>query len=388
MKILYFSPHPQLNLNSPAGYGSHMRGTINALIELGHDVKCFIAGGTEKELKQAKNSYVTKLIKKCVPSWLKETIKDYQLLKLDKIQGQRLMELMKEYQPDLVYERGYYLMTAGVKTSRNFGVKHMLEVNAPFIQEKIEMGGFSIYLKTAERIEKYKAQNTDSLVVVSTALKQHMVKNYTVDPKKILVCPNGINTQDWLPDLTKVNDLRSRYKYKNTDFVVGFVGSILPHHGVDELIHAFHQVAKMNWKLLIVGDGWPLNELKKQVEKLNIGNQVIFTGNVPFAEVKNYMSLFNVGVMPKSNWYGSPVKIFEYGAMGIPAIARNSGPVRDAVCEGVDSDLIFDSNELADALKQINTNLYEAMNKAKSWQKKVLFNYTWIANTTLTLSHH
>jgi glycosyltransferase involved in cell wall biosynthesis len=388
MKILYFSPHPQLNLASPAGYGSHMRGTIDAMKTLGHDVKSYIAGGTELKLIQEKKGKFSTLIKQCIPRWLKETLKDYQLLQLDKLQEQKLYDLIKEYQPDLIYERSYYLMAAGVKAAKKHGVKHMLEVNAPFIQEKVEMGGYSFYLKAAKKIEKLKAQNADSLVVVSTALKQHVMDNYALDSEKILVCPNGINEQDWLPDIYKTNLVRKQYDISASDFVVGFVGSILPHHGVEDLIKAFHQVAESNWRLMIVGDGWPLNALKKQVKNLGIKNQVICTGNISFVDVKNYISLFNVGIMPKSNWYGSPVKIFEYGAMNIPVVAPNNSPVRDVMSEYEDGYLIKNYDELANALIEVHSNSNEAMKKANAWSKKVLTNYTWIAITTLTLARY
>ncbi|MEY3398003.1 MAG: hypothetical protein RL220_597, partial [Bacteroidota bacterium] len=47
MKILYYSPHPNLNLATPSGPGTHMREVIEALESQGHTVVRFIAGGEE-----------------------------------------------------------------------------------------------------------------------------------------------------------------------------------------------------------------------------------------------------------------------------------------------------------------------------------------------------
>lgn len=363
-----------------------MRGSIEAMKELGHDVKTYIAGGTQIVAHQSiKHSFVQK-IKQCIPTWLKETIKDYKLLKLDKLQEIALAQVVQDFQPDLIYERGYYLMSAGVRVAKKQSIKHMLEMNAPFIQEKMEMGGYSLYLKYATKIERLKAKQTNKLVVVSTALKQHVVDQYEVNSNKILVCPNGINTQDWLADAQKVSMIRQQYQLSDLDFVVGFVGSILPHHGVNKLITSFSKVSQENWKLLIVGDGWPMTELKKQVEQLEIQDGVIFTGNVPFAAVKNYMALFSVGVMPSSNWYGSPVKIFEYGMMGLPVIAPDNVPVNDVIAHQKTGLLIEDESSLSIQLRWVSENYVAAKLMANKWQEEVSRTYNWKALTQKILA--
>ena len=64
-----------------------------------------------------------------------------------------------------------------------------------------------------------------------------------------------------------------------------------------------------------MGDGEILSDLKLLCSNLNISDSVIFTGSVAHADVFAYIDLMEIAVMAKSNWYGSPVKIFEYGAM-------------------------------------------------------------------------
>jgi glycosyltransferase involved in cell wall biosynthesis len=112
-----------------------------------------------------------------------------------------------------------------------------------------------------------------------------------------------------------------------------------------------------------------MNELKKQVDKLGLREQVLFTGNVSFLDVKDYMALFSVGVMPKYNGYGSPVKIFEYGAMGLPVIAPNNGPVNDVM---LNSETGLLGNGLTALIKQIvwvNEHMEDAKQMANSWIK-------------------
>ena len=77
MKILYYSPNPNLNLSDPAGYGTHMREMIKAFRALGHEVEVQIMGGTEpKPSVAAKPSLLKRFAKVVIPSRRWQTLKD------------------------------------------------------------------------------------------------------------------------------------------------------------------------------------------------------------------------------------------------------------------------------------------------------------------------
>ena len=86
MNILYYSAHPDLNLNDPAGYGTHMREMISAFKKLGHEVNPLIIGGIEprEKIDKAGPSIIKKLMKTLVPTVIWETAKDHLIFKNDK----------------------------------------------------------------------------------------------------------------------------------------------------------------------------------------------------------------------------------------------------------------------------------------------------------------
>ena len=88
--------------------------------------------------------------------------------------------------------------------------------------------------------------------------------------------------------------------------------------------------------LVTGGDGSILPDLKNLADKLGLASKIIFTGNVAHEKVNDYLAVMDIAVMVKSNWYGSPVKIFEYGAASLPMICPDTIPVRDVI---TDSDL-------------------------------------------------
>jgi glycosyltransferase involved in cell wall biosynthesis len=131
-------------------------------------------------------------------------------------------------------------------------------------------------------------------------------------------------------------------------------------------------------RLLIVGDGSILNDLKRQASGLGIENAVIFTGKIGHQHVFNYISVMDICIMAKSNWYGSPVKLFEYGLMRKPIIAPDTSPVKDVMIHEKDALIISDNeNALADAIEILIDRPEKGDAMAQSFYTKVMTSYNW-----------
>ncbi|MFN3917700.1 MAG: glycosyltransferase family 4 protein [Flavobacteriales bacterium] len=395
MKILYLSPHPNLSIHSPAGYATHMREMINAFEAIGCDVKALIAAdlhssdGFENKSSYS-NSRLKIFFKKNIPSFFIESIKDFKLKKHDSTFYKKIEKLIIENQPDVIYERAYNLMSAGIQLSKKYNIPHIWEVNSPLLEEKIKMSGGSLYNSYSEKIEASNFKNTTLSVFVSTDLKDYYLRKYACIENKLLVTPNAINL-----DLVNVNNnkakaIREKYNLDGVELIIGFVGSIFPYHGVDLLIRAFHRLIlekyEANIILMIVGDGEVLAELRNLVDSLGINKHVVFTGNVHNKEVFNYMSLFSIAVMAKSNWYGSPVKIFEYGALKLPVLAPNVGPVREVMLSGVDGILVEPNEEdIYTRLKELVENDTLRKEIGEAFYQKIVTKHQWKHNAEKVL---
>lgn len=385
MKIIYYSPHPTHDIVSEVGYATHQREVINALRNLGHIVYPVILGGTEKDnlspagIPAPKNSFKA-IIKKFIPRFIWTSLKDFQLMKHDQMAAQKLEEAIIAYQPDLIYERSEYLQDKGVAVIKKYKVKYFLEINAPFAEEMKGFEGYSIWHKLAHKKEQNKNEAADQIFVVSSALKTFIEATYKVPSSKIFVQPNCINFTNVIVDEHKIEQIKMKYELEGKK-VIGFVGSIFPHHGVDILIDAFTLVVKdfPQAILLIVGDGSILEALKARVKKNGIDSKVCFAGKHDHKAVFNFIATMDMCVMAKSNWYGSPIKIFEYGAMHKPIIAPNTGPVKDVMKHKVNG-LVVDMNKekIAEAIvdllknenlgKTISDNFYADIAKQYTWE--------------------
>ena len=105
--------------------------------------------------------------------------------------------------------------------------------------------------------------------------------------------------------------------------VIGFVGSFAFWHGVELLVGVIPDIVKSvpNVHFLLIGSGECLQDVKNGVAPKGLNRHITFTGKISPERVPLYLKAMDIGVIPNSNVYGSPVKLFEYMAMGKPVIA-------------------------------------------------------------------
>jgi glycosyltransferase involved in cell wall biosynthesis len=380
MKILYFSPHPHINLAAPSGPGTHMREVIAGFESEGHTVVRFIEGGETLGETGHAITFKKRAWKKLIPSIVWETLRDLQMMRLDKSVEARLSDFVELEKPDLIYERSCYGMGAGMRTAKRFGIRYVVEMNAPYPEEKAAMQGKSLIQYQGTQHEKEQVLSAYRTIVVSSAMKKYLVEKTNVDPDKILVVANAVNPSHLKPNEAHQHEISARYALKSEHVVFGFVGSIFPYHGVDFMIESFATIEREyeEARMLIVGAGEVLPDLQHRVLELGLEKKIHFTGNVPHLKVYDYLSLMDITIMARSNWYGSPVKIFEYGAMRKAIIAPNVVPVQDVMQHREHGLLIEASAEaLTQSMRFMLQQPEERTLMADSFYKKVMEEHTW-----------
>ncbi|HBI01756.1 MAG TPA: hypothetical protein DDY18_09070 [Flavobacterium sp.] len=387
MKILYVSSHPHLDVNADTGYGTHIRKTIEGFRTFGHDVKVVSACNiqvNEQILSSTPSKGGKSILKKLIPVFIWETLKDFRWVRQGHEFQIRVEKEIQDFQPDMVYERGVYLICPIVKKKTDQFI-YVLEVNAPLLEEKRKMGGRSLFDFIQRKRTKFQFDSCDFLITVSSVLRSFFIQNYGLAEKKVVFLPNAVDPEEIQIDKEFVDQICCRFSFEDKE-VVGFVGSMFPYHGVELLIHAFAKLCRENSRLLLVGDGYVVENLKQLSRELEIADKVYFVGKVAHDKVYSYISLMDVCVMPASNWYGSPVKIFEYAAMGKFIIAPNNGPVNDVMVHLVDGFLVNGQNEIHDALVYYFNDKKSCDTVAMTFKEKVLQEFIWSKNVEKILN--
>ena len=99
-----------------------------------------------------------------------------------------------------------------------------------------------------------------------------------------------------------------------------YQGAINPGRGLELAIESL--VYLNDYKLLIVGDGQGLDELKEFAEVKGVEQQLEFVGRVPYEEVEKFTRQATVGLLleeplGKSFEYALPNKLFDYIHAGL-----------------------------------------------------------------------
>jgi glycosyltransferase involved in cell wall biosynthesis len=253
------------------------------------------------------------------------------------------LRALRGRRPEVMLVRNHYLTASCVATARISRLPLVLEVNAPPEEASLYRDQYWHVPWLPRRLERTKLHASRMVVCVSDALKQHLVRNYGIDPDRAVVAPNGADTDAFRPDVPSDPEAVARLR---PGVVVGFVGSFQKWHGTD-LLRALLATAgaDASVRFLLVGDGPELAALRRSCGGL-LESRAMLTGAVPHERVPSLVATMDVAVIPDAGFYMSPLKLFEYMAAGKAVVAPAYGPIEEVVEHGVDG-LLFGRGDAA-----------------------------------------
>lgn len=136
--------------------------------------------------------------------------------------------------------------------------------------------------------------------------------------KDVKVINNAIDSPKFIYNEEKRKEIREKYKLKGK-FVIGHVGRFEPQKNHEFLIKLFniYQKHDENACLLLIGTGSLEEHIKELVQKLNIQDKVIFTGNIP--NVNELYQAMDMFILPSFH-EGLPVVGVEAQFAGLPCV--------------------------------------------------------------------
>lgn len=207
-----------------------------------------------------------------------------------------------------------------------------------------------------------------------------------VDRKKCVRITAGANTDVFYPDNKKRKIKRDELSIRESEKVVGYVGTFQSWHGIDTLIRAFSSQRIGNVRCLLVG---PNSEKYAELaEKVGVREYFIFTGPVDYVSAADYINAcdimvapYNPKVDPERSKYGIgwPIKILEYMACMKPVISTSVFPVTEIIKDGVNGKLVppGDERSLLSAILDLTSNEKLAESFASAGYELVKREYSW-----------
>ena len=225
-------------------------------------------------------------------------------------------------------------------------------------------------LKIEAHLTMHILHKADLVLPTTKWMKEDFAKK-GIESSKMMPYPNGIDTNRF--SNANGEEIRKRYYLKDSKVVI-YIGTMNKQRHLDVLIQAFSKVRekKENVKLLMVGDGTDKTNLERLVNALGIKDDVIFTAQVYFDEVPNFIAAADIGVatMPPLDFYkhSSPIKMFEYMALGKPVVANEEIPEQKEVIEESGGGILvkFKEESFASGIMELLKNPESA--KEMSWK--------------------
>ena len=188
-------------------------------------------------------------------------------------------------------------------------------------------------------IDKFLLIFTDKVIVNSFAVKEFYKKIENIPEIKIEVIYNGVDVENIEKILFENDKKREELKLKKNKFIVGTGGRFTEQKGFIYLLMAIPEVLKYfpDCIFIFVGDGPMRKSFEKIVYKLNIKNNVIFTGYRK--DILEILSLCNLIVVP-SLFEGMPNIILEAMCLKKAVIGTDIPEIKELIKDGFNGLLV------------------------------------------------
>lgn len=234
-------------------------------------------------------------------------------------------------------------------------------------------------------IEKnnYGNRNYKKIIAISEGVKREIVHYYNVPPEDIVVIPNGVDLEEFKPDMVAREQIRTRLKINENELILLFSSYEFHRKGLRFVIEALQKLPG-NVKLLVIGKDNPVPYIKLAAE-LGVKDRIIFTGFVE--SINSYFAASDIFVFP-TTYEPFGLVITEAMASGLPVITSKTAGAAELMTDGHDGLLLnapHDAGEISDRINLLveDEALRKRMGKnARTTAEK----YSWDENARRTFA--
>lgn len=196
-------------------------------------------------------------------------------------------------------------------------------------------------------------QQCDIVATPGAAMEDYLLDLGVTQP--IEVVPNATDLSGF--DTATGHGVREAFGIAPSDLLFTFVGRAAKEKSLDRLIHAFDLVAKQlpPARLMIVGGGPALAELKRLAGTQPCGERIILTGPVPYEEIREYHAAADVFVTASVTEV-QPLSLNEAMAARTPVAGIDAGGINDMVQHG-ETGLLAPEGEGVEGLARVMLEL-------------------------------
>jgi starch synthase len=301
----------------------------------------------------------------------------------------------------VVHSHTWYTGMAGHLAALLYDVPHVLTAHSlePLRPWKAEQlgGGYRVSLW----VERTAAEAADAVIAVSSGMREDVLSVYpALDPNRVHVVKNGIDTSVWYPaPLESGESVLAELGVDPSRPMVAFVGRITRQKGVPHLIAAAHRFDPEVQLVLCAGaPDTPeiAAEVSAAVQELASARSGVFWVQefLPIAKIREILSAATAFICPSVY---EPLGIVNLEAMacGTAVVASDVGGIPEVVADGVTGTLVhYEATDpagfearLAEAVNALVGDPEKARRFGAAGRQRCIDEFSWahIAEQTLEI---
>jgi glycosyltransferase involved in cell wall biosynthesis len=239
---------------------------------------------------------------------------------------------------DVVHAHDWMTFPAGLAVAGIKGVPLVIHVHST----EFDRSGMHVDQRIYD-IERRGMHGAIKIIAVSYLTKNIIVQNYGVDPNKVEVVYNAIETGNNGFD-------PAQYNIQKDEKLVLFLGRITMQKGPEYFLAAAKKVLEVmdNVKFVMAGSGDMIRKTIEMAAAMGIGHKVLFTGFLRGADVEKVFKMADLYVMPSVS---EPFGIAPLEAMShdVPVIISKQSGVSEVLSHALKVDF-WDINEMANKI--------------------------------------
>ena len=318
MKIAIFTDTfmPQTN-----GVVSVVKTHARELKKRGHDVIIFTAQPKRSQKKKVLEEFGKEKIKvHFIPAFELPTYKEYRVATPTWVKS---YVIIKKFSPDIIHSHtNFGVGWEAINCAKLLGVPlfghhhtfwtdylHHLKIDREFMK-KVAHYYIASYFNRCNLI-----------ISPSQSLKDELLENKVTKPVHVLA--NSIDLNAFKTDKKKA-DLKRQLGLQSNKVVMYF-GRVSKEKSIDVLLKAFKEVVKQldDARLLIIGDGPAMKDLKALAKKLKIQDKTIFTGMLTGKELHEAVAAADIFASASAS-ENQPMTFLEAMSFGLPMVGTNA----------------------------------------------------------------
>ena len=199
-------------------------------------------------------------------------------------------------------------------------------------------------------------RRADAIIAVSQHTRRDLLEVYATPPQKVYVVVEGIDERFRPAGEADIRRVKERYSIRRPYLLM--VGTLEPRKNHALAFRALARLKAEGWPHCLVavgGGGWLFDAVQRQVESLQLSDDVIFAGHVADADLPALYSGADCFLMP-SLYEGFGIPVLEAMACGAPVVCSKVSSLPEVAGEAARFIEPLTAEGLADAVRQVLSN--------------------------------